>query len=517
MNKQEFINHLEAEITNGEIILNRFKSLQVIKNNYDDGMAVFGFNSESYKISPEERGRLTADLTMWERRVYEILHCYLGDAPALREFTISDTRIWLNFKDSGMRCMDHNITTLKSYLQRIDYMDAVQTKEQEVRTQTKEKPFKVFISHSGEDLKFVNELVKLLEFLGVDDSSKLLCSSIDGYRIPASEDFAEYIMRQFLDYRLFVIIVHSHDYYSSPYCLNEMGAAWVLKTNFYSFLIKGFDYQDMDGVINQRNISVKVDADDAKGRLNELKEKLTPLFKPQGVNNSRWETLRDEFLEKVNALPSQSGNGKGTDLFETCYIPVFEKIYGLIDTPNYPHWTFYWTFAGTSKISADTYHNLEELRDFMLRISYHKGYEEYDHILKNLGQFMTDYLDLCEQHIIPFGNNVYTVERFYKKIPNNPNYDELLNEFKEYCLLLCDMTMELTRLLNFLLEKIREKKPEFHIEDGILMIDSLERSSVVYRQDEKTDFPYPGLSQFVRLRSARSCCYSKTQSLDFVK
>ena len=517
MNKQEFINHLEEEIANGELILDRFKSLQIIKNNYGDGMAVLGFNLGAYKISPEERERLTADLTMWERRVYDILHCYLGDAPALHEFNISDTSKWFGFKDSGIWCMSHNITTLKSYLQRIDYMDAEQTKEQEAHTQAKEKPFKVFISHSGEDIKFVNELVKLLEFLGVDDSSKLLCSSIDGYKIPVSEDFAEYIMKQFLDYRLFVIIVHSHNYYSSPYCLNEMGAAWVLKTDFYSFLVKGFDYQDMGGVINQRNISVKVDADDAKGRLNELKEKLIPLFKPQGVSNSRWETLRDEFLEKVNNLPAQSGNSNGADLFETCYIPIFEKIYGLIDMPNYPHWTFSWAFAGTSKISVATYQNLEELRDTLLRISYHKGYEEYDNILRNLGQFMTDYLDLCEQHIAPFGNDVYTIERFYKKIPYNPNYNALLEEFKEYSFLLCDMTMELTRMLNYLLEKIHEKKPEFHIEDGILMIDSLKRSSVEYKQDEKTEFPYPGLSQFVRLRSSRSRCYSKTQTLDFIK
>ncbi len=93
-----------------------------------------------------------------------------------------------------------------------------------------DKPFKVFISHSSEDIAFVNELVKLLEFLGVDSSEKLLCSSIKGYQIPTSEDFADYILKQFYDYNLFVIIVHSHNYYSSPYSLNEMGAAWVLKT-----------------------------------------------------------------------------------------------------------------------------------------------------------------------------------------------------------------------------------------------------------------------------------------------
>ena len=81
-----------------------------------------------------------------------------------------------------------------------------------------------------------------------------------------------------------------------------MGAAWVLKTDFFSFLVKGFDYSYMDGVINQSSISVKVDKEEAKGRLDELKDKLIPLFKPQGVNNSRWEDLRDDFLKNVNEI-----------------------------------------------------------------------------------------------------------------------------------------------------------------------------------------------------------------------
>ena len=110
-------------------------------------------------------------------------------------------------------------------------------------------------------------------------------------------------MKQFYEYNLFVIIVHSRNYYSSTYSLNEMGAAWVLKTDFFSFLVKGFEFKDMDGVINDRTISVKVDQDDADARLDELKDKLVPLFKQTGFNCTRWETLRDEFLAKVNELP----------------------------------------------------------------------------------------------------------------------------------------------------------------------------------------------------------------------
>lgn len=470
------------------------------------------------QINPEERAALNRDLTLWERRVYDGLKCYFGEEKTspLYEFHLSETNKWFSFKDSGVHCMDANLTTLRSYIERIDVIKVPHLEEKQDKTiVSKDKPFKVFISHSSEDVAFVNELVKLLEFLGVDSSEKLLCSSIKGYQIPASEDFAEYILKQFNDYNLFVIIVHSHNYYSSPYSLNEMGAAWVLKTDFFSFLVKGFEFKDMSGVINDRTISVKVDMDDAGARLNELKNKLVPLFKPQGVDESRWETLRDEFLKKVRDF-KVSTDIASNEFFVLCYIPVFEKILTFLDMPNYPFWTFGWAMSGTSKISVERYHKLEDLNCFLQRISYHQGYEVYDNLLKNLGVLVSDYIDLCNEHIEEFGTEEYTIDRFYKKIPNNPDYKSLLNEFNEYCWLICDMTLELTRLLNLLLERIRERVPDYHIDEGVFVIDSIAREKTVYCDNEKSDSPYPGLNKFVQIRSSRNYCYSKTSTLSFI-
>ena len=271
----------------------------------------------------------------------------------------------------------------------------------------------------------------------------------------------------------------------------------------------------MDGVINQSSISVKVDKEEAKGRLDELKDKLIPLFKPQGVNNSRWEDLRDDFLKNVNEI-SIAENHEPQDLFNICYLPLFEKIFSLIDMQNYSQWTYIWAFSGTSKISIVTYTNLEKIRDLVKRMCYHGGYELYNSLLKNLDILLTDYLDLCEQHLISLGNDIYSIERFYKKIPNNPEYETLLEEYQEYSLLLCDVTLELTRILNLLLEKIRERVPDFHVEDGILLIESIKREDVMYKKNEKTNSPYPGLKEFLKMRSTRTLCYSRTEALDFV-
>lgn len=519
MNKNEFICNLNIEITNGEALLDRFERLQEYHDDLGDGMANFG-SGHRHKYNPVEKNKLANDFTLWERRSLEILKCYLGENSSVvdEEFIISDPRYWMNFKSSGITCLNNNLTTLRSCLERIDYLKAKAENYNDSNKLSKfqkDKPYKVFISHSGEDIAFVNELVKLLEFLGVDTPQKLLCSSIKGYQIPTSEDFAEYILKQYYDYNLFVIIVHSHNYYSSPYSLNEMGAAWVLKTDCFSFLVKGFEYNDMEGVINQRAISVKVDVDDAGARLNELKNKLVSLFKPQGVNESRWETLRDEFLEKVNTLQSSTDTAS-EDLFLSCYIPVFDKVLSFVDMPNYPIWTSFWAMAGTSKISVSTYRSLEELNTFLQRISYHQGYDMYDNLLKNLGSLVSDYLYLCDEHLENFGSEEYTIERFYKKIPNNPDYASQLNEFNEYCWLICDMTLELTRLLNLLLERIRERVPDYQIDEGVFVIDSIAREKTVYCENEKSDSPYPGLNKFVKIRSSCTYCYSKTSNLNFI-
>lgn len=239
------------------------------------------------------------------------------------------------------------------------------------------------------------------------------------------------------------------------------------------------------------------------------------MFKPQGVSESRWETLRDEFLKNVRDF-KVSADIASNDFFVSCYIPVFEKIMTFLDMPNYPFWTFRWAMSGTSKISVERYHKLEALNCYLRRISYHQGYEVYDNLLKNLGVLVSDYIDLCNEHIEEFGTEGYTIDRFYKKIPNNPDYKSLLNEFNEYCWLICDMTLELTRLLNLLLERIRERVSDYHIDEGVFVIDSIARDKTVYCDNEKSDSPYPGLNKFVQIRSSRNYCYSKTSTLSFI-
>lgn len=170
---------------------------------------------------------------------------------------------------------------------------------------TSQKPMRIFISHSSQDLAYVQPLVELLEHIGLTPEN-MFCSSVSGYNVPLDNNIFDYLMEQFQNYNLRVIFVLSENYYNSPVSLNEMGAAWVLHQKYTCILIPQFDYKDVRGAIDQMRISIKLDSDkgELKSRLNELKNKLVEelnLSKSSSFQDI-WERHRDEFVEKINSM-----------------------------------------------------------------------------------------------------------------------------------------------------------------------------------------------------------------------
>lgn len=164
-----------------------------------------------------------------------------------------------------------------------------------------EKTPMVFISHSSMDKDFAEKLVTLLEDLGLD-STNIFCSSVNGYGISLGKDIFGTLLSLFEEHKLFVLFIHSPRYYMSPVSLNEMGAAWVLKTDFCSLLTSDMEFNEMKGVVNKNTISIKVDSEDAPARLNELKDKLVNLFNLKQIDATKWERKRKDFLAAVNNI-----------------------------------------------------------------------------------------------------------------------------------------------------------------------------------------------------------------------
>jgi len=159
----------------------------------------------------------------------------------------------------------------------------------------------LFISHSSKDIAFVEALVDLLEFLGLNKQT-MFCSSVPGYGIKLSGRIIDNLLSLFEEHNLYVVFVQSPNYYNSPISLNEMGAAWVLKTEFCSLLTQEMEFDKMKGVIDSSYISIKVNTADAASRLNQMKDDLVLMFGLAQPDQSRWETKRNNFLKLVGGL-----------------------------------------------------------------------------------------------------------------------------------------------------------------------------------------------------------------------
>lgn len=223
-----------------------------------------------------------------------------------------DTYIWNIINDTGVihkfngKNYDEreNFNRLKSSLKVIEknidkYFPDEKSIESEV---TKAMKPKIFISHSSKDVKYVEPIVELLADIGMTNDN-LFCSSIPDYGIPLNQDIYEYLSSLFSENELYVIFVLSSNYYGSPACLNEMGAAWVLKNEYTSILLPKFEYQEIDGAVNPNKIGMKLDVDDEllKKRLGELKDIISEKFSIS-VPDMRWEKKRNDFINTIRNI-----------------------------------------------------------------------------------------------------------------------------------------------------------------------------------------------------------------------
>ena len=181
------------------------------------------------------------------------------------------------------------------------------------------RPPKIFISHKSEDEAFVKALVNLLRLYIGSEAEKIFCSSVPTYKIGIGKEIFPEIKSQFESNDIFMIIIHTPRYYHSSVCLNEMGAAWIQDTECYSFLTADCEYDDLKGVIDRKYISIKVNAKDAKDRMNEFMGKVIDFFnmpKPDFSTFSQWESDRNEFLKEVcnlDLVEEQRKNAKDSE------------------------------------------------------------------------------------------------------------------------------------------------------------------------------------------------------------
>ena len=77
------------------------------------------------------------------------------------------------------------------------------------------------------------------------------------------------------------------------------------------------------------------------------------------------------------------------------------------------------------------------------------------------------------------------------------------------------MLIELARLCNLILTRIRMLYPGYKQELGILHIDNrITASDLTYKEDEISDTPYPGLKEFIKVRMMRETHLGSNPNID---
>lgn len=202
-----------------------------------------------------------------------------------------------DFTHEHIRCFnrdfDITIKQIKSYVEELEEELGNEPEDiQKVKT-ISDNVNKVFISHSSKDSVIVEEMIEILETVGLK-TEQIFCSSFEGYGIDLGENFLERLKTE-LDSNVLVIFILSENFYSSPVSLCEMGATWI-KTNVHiPVLIPPFDFKDIKGVIPMTQ-GFKINE---ALKLNLFKQKIEELFSLSPIDFSTWERKRDRIISRI--------------------------------------------------------------------------------------------------------------------------------------------------------------------------------------------------------------------------
>lgn len=188
----------------------------------------------------------------------------------------------------------HSIKLLQSYIEDLKENLDEPILEKNAENVIASSLSKVFISHASKDKKIVEEVIELLETIGLSNQ-QIFCSSFEGYGIDLGENFLDRIKAE-LNENVLVIFILTHEFYQSPVCLCEMGASWVKTNDHIPIIVPPLDYKDVKGVIP---LTQGLKITEAL-KFNLLKQKLEKSFQLKPIDFSSWERKRDRVIGRIN-------------------------------------------------------------------------------------------------------------------------------------------------------------------------------------------------------------------------
>lgn len=192
----------------------------------------------------------------------------------------------------------------------------------------------------------------------------------------------------------------------------------------------------------------------------------------------------------------------------------------MLDMKEYPYWAYNLAVSGNTRINKDRYYKLMELADHCGRCPKTTPFETFQTLTFNFRYVLKDMLQVFGMHARQIGDDTLDFHKFYHDHIYNHDTPKEEQEYCDEVLLIGDLTFEMTRILNLLLERIREYEPGFMAAYGIMTIidatDATGKSDtpIEFKAAEKSERPYPGLSRFLDERGSRTHHLSQGRNLE---
>lgn len=172
----------------------------------------------------------------------------------------------------------------------------------------KSSPVLIFLSHSDADIKLVEYFETLLSKSLNITSESIFCSSLEGQGVTKGDNFVDAIKDKALEAKAVVALI-SPAYMESPFCLAELGAAWVLNTHRFPIIVPPNTFEVMQATL-LGVVGVKIDQEEALTQLLEDIGEALSLSAPKAGVRAR--AMRD-FVNRWPQLKESVGKAKRVD------------------------------------------------------------------------------------------------------------------------------------------------------------------------------------------------------------
>ena len=154
----------------------------------------------------------------------------------------------------------------------------------------------VFVSHSSDNREIVGHFVQLILQLGIEIPAPQIfySSSVDSRQRPRMGTYFMPEIRRKASESAVLVALISKEFYESPMCMCEIGAAWALLPDGFIPVLVGTDYSNLKAILEGMQV-MKLRG---KDELNDIKDRLCEILQIDQPPSAVWERNRDAFLVK---------------------------------------------------------------------------------------------------------------------------------------------------------------------------------------------------------------------------